>query len=118
MLAWLHQALAEESELLRAVLLGGNEGEGEWKQAVSEPLKSEAEPQAEAQAAESSLALRRRLLDSAFQAVCRPFRVRVEQMLAVRRYGIRPTVATATHECLTLPAGPGETRGRRGLQAG
>ena len=84
MASWLHQALANEAEMLRGVL--GEAAELEHKatpqnsprKADGDGTQAAAEAAAEAQAASE---LWQRVLGSAFQSVCRPFKLRVEQAL-------------------------------------
>lgn len=80
MVAWLHQTLAEEEELLRAVL-------GDIVEELAPPPTERGDEAAGGDGELAPPSLRQRVLDSAFQAVCRPFRVRVEQTLATQPDG-------------------------------
>ena len=83
MASWLHQALANEAELLQQVLgdAADIEEEGQDVPPADATAGAAAEPEA-AGSGEEAGALWQRVLGSAFQSVCRPFKTRVEQALA------------------------------------
>jgi hypothetical protein len=107
MASWLHQALANEAEMLRQVL--GEAADIEGGTPKNSPRAADgcddakaptvvgkegtegaasSDVQAAAEASEGSTGLWQRVLGSAFQSVCRPFKLRVEQALANNSDGV------------------------------
>jgi hypothetical protein len=100
MASWLHQALANEAEMLRQVLGEAADIEGSTPQnspraaggqgkeaAAAAAAGSSTDPDADADNA-AGTGLWQRVLGSAFQSVCRPFKLRVEQALSNTADGV------------------------------
>lgn len=106
MASWLHQALANEAEMLRQVLGEAADIEGATPQnspraadghtatdaqaatTICEKDTGSTDDQSESGAEAGRIGLWQRVLGSAFQSVCRPFKMRVEQALANTSDGV------------------------------